>query len=374
MSRKFDVDPNSDNLEELARALERLHAADGGDSGNTRLTPGILTSPDEPVPAPEGELPEPSEERVELRPKPAFLSRYKLPLPLSALLFRAGMVLLSLALVGVIYYMILQNMKGGRALVVPDLVGQQSPQALKRIPHGLRLVVEYDKQSTKPAGTVLSVSPAPGTRLKRNAQVMVTVAGKADAGTTPTTTTAAPSTGTPSSGESNLTPPRPATGTGAPTTAVPPKPGTTPTTTPTTSTPAPPGTPTRTPIANDFIGMAESKVRAALEQGGVRVVTEQGEDTARDSGVVIAIDPAPGTDVEPGGTVKLTVNNLSRFVTMRNYTGHYGDDVVEDLQRLGMSVTVTREAGGQSGNVLRTDPGTGALLKPGTAVTVVVAQ
>jgi serine/threonine-protein kinase len=125
----------------------------------------------------------------------------------------------------------------------------------------------------------------------------------------------------------------------------------------------------------NYVGQKESDARLLIEHDGLKadVTTEVNED--RPIGEVFAQDPAPGTKLDKGGTVKLRVSGGKGEVRVPDVAGETLDDAQSRLADAGFAYRVIQETSDSvgAGKVTRTDPAAGALAQKGTEVKLYVS-
>jgi hypothetical protein len=231
---------------------------------------------------------------------------------------------------------------------VPDVMGQPESSAKSLVTAAkLRPVVEYDPSSKKPSGTVIKVKPPESAKVKDGSTVTIVVAGKGP--------------------------------------KVPPRSGTKPPPDPGHRPPPPSHTTLVTPAAAkvgvpDVVETTEAKAKSLLQQAGLVAVVQPGQPSAQ-AGVVTAVNPAVGTQVEKGSAITLTVSTAlaaekPTTIKLTNYVGTVGKDAVTDLRRQGLvakweykSTKIQPE-----NYVLETKPAANTVLQPGSEVVLVLAK
>ena len=111
-------------------------------------------------------------------------------------------------------------------------------------------------------------------------------------------------------------------------------------------------------------------------QLGLKInVTDQRNDPNHPEGTIITQDPAPGTQMNPGGTINVVVSKGPPVVSMPNVINTNGTDAEQYLTGLGFKVTVQQEQSGSvpAGVVSRQQPDPGTQIKVGDPVTIWVS-
>ncbi|MGA8724670.1 MAG: Stk1 family PASTA domain-containing Ser/Thr kinase [Acidimicrobiales bacterium] len=124
-------------------------------------------------------------------------------------------------------------------------------------------------------------------------------------------------------------------------------------------------------ITNTSLSTAESLLQSAGLQ--YQVVYKS---NAAPSGTVLSANPQPGTNVNPGSIVVLTVSSGPADVSVPSVIGLSQSQAGAALGQAGLSVgSVSFEASTvySSGQVIQSNPGPGTLVSPGTAVNLAVS-
>ena len=295
---------------------------------------------------------------------------------------RAGwyvvIALLALALIGLLVWLLADNLFGGAEVRVPDVVGMTERQARNELDAvGLRTEVE-DRRSRRPVGEVLEQDPEADSVAQEGDTVTITVSGG------PRQVEVPPLVGqTQEEAESILEDARLQLGevTEEPSDEV--EEGLVISQSPEAGqqvdarssvdivVSAGPESVTVPPV----VGLSEEDARAALDAAGLEV------DVIRDSadepaGEVIAQDPSAGTEVASGDTVTITVSEGPQGEPMPNVVGQDAEDA-EDLLEDEFGLNVNREAETEPcaqppGTVCRQDPDPGTPVSEGDTVTIFV--
>lgn len=119
------------------------------------------------------------------------------------------------------------------------------------------------------------------------------------------------------------------------------------------------------------VGAERGTAERELSDAGLvpEVSTEHSDDVPE--GVVIAQDPPSGPALR-GDTVAITVSLGPPLVEVPGVVGRQLDDATDILERAGFRVRVERVLGGFFGTVRATDPGAGSQAPRGSTVTVTV--
>jgi serine/threonine-protein kinase len=295
---------------------------------------------------------------------------------------RAGwyvmIALLALALIGLLVWLLADNLFGGAEVRVPDVVGKTERQARNELDAvGLRTEVE-DRRSRRPVGEVLEQDPEADSVAREGDTVTITVSAG------PRQVEVPPLVGqTQEDAESILEDARLQLGevTEEPSDEV--EEGLVIRQSPEAGqqvdarssvdivVSAGPESVTVPPV----VGLSEEDARAALDAAGleVEVIRDSAEEPA---GEVIAQDPSAGTQVAPGDTVAITVSEGPQGEPMPNVVGEDADEA-EDFLEDEFGLNVNREAETEPcaqppGTVCRQDPDPGTQVSEGDTVTIFV--
>jgi eukaryotic-like serine/threonine-protein kinase len=130
-------------------------------------------------------------------------------------------------------------------------------------------------------------------------------------------------------------------------------------------------------IVPAVIALPQDDAIAVLAEAGYEWVIEFQADIA-ETGLVIAMDPAPGTVLPAGETVTLVVSAEAEQVIVPDLEGSTLLDAIELLESAGLQVEgVTiddRPDQIAEGLVIRTEPPAGNLVATGVAIRIVVAK
>jgi beta-lactam-binding protein with PASTA domain/tRNA A-37 threonylcarbamoyl transferase component Bud32 len=107
----------------------------------------------------------------------------------------------------------------------------------------------------------------------------------------------------------------------------------------------------------------------------VGAVSQAFSDTVT-QGLVISVDPAPGTPLKRGAPVDLVVSKGRQPIPVTDFTGQPAAQAVDSLTKAGLQVDATQQENSDTvpkGNVIRQSPSGGTLFK-GQQVTLVVSK
>jgi len=295
---------------------------------------------------------------------------------------RAGwyvaIVILALGLVGVLVWLLADNLFGGAEVRVPDVVGMTEREARNELDEvGLRTEVQ-DTRNRRPIGEVIEQDPAADEIAREGDTVTITVSagprqvavpdlvGRTEEEATATLGDAGLRLGEVTEEQSDdveegrVVSQSPQAGdevnarsrvdivisAGPEAVVVPP-----------------------------VVGLSEEDARAAIQAAGLTVsVIPQASDEP--AGEVIAQDPSAGTEAESGDTVTITVSEGPGSEPMPNVVGQDADDA-QDFLEDELGLVVNREAETEPcaqppGTVCRQDPGEGTEVAEGDTVTIFV--
>jgi len=125
----------------------------------------------------------------------------------------------------------------------------------------------------------------------------------------------------------------------------------------------------------NYVGQKESDARLLIEHDGLTADTTSEVNEERPVGEVFAQDPAPGTKIEKGDTVKLRVSAGKGEVKVPEVAGETLDDAQSRLADAGFEYRVIQETSDSvdAGKVTRTDPAAGSLAQKGTEIKLYVS-
>ena len=127
----------------------------------------------------------------------------------------------------------------------------------------------------------------------------------------------------------------------------------------------------QTLVPAEVIGQSRAEAEVLLAERQLEVEAEVARDGNFPAGTVLAVSPAPGTQLSAGSAVTLTV--ASGLIEVPDVRGMTREEAVGALQRAGFSVGIeARESAGESDRVLEQDP-VNQTAGRGTAVIVVVS-
>jgi serine/threonine-protein kinase len=120
---------------------------------------------------------------------------------------------------------------------------------------------------------------------------------------------------------------------------------------------------------------AEATDEITAAKLAVGKVSQDFSDTVT-QGLVISVDPAPGTPLKRGARVDLLVSKGPQPIAVTDFTGQPAAQAVDALTKAGLQVDATQQENSDTvpkGNVIRQSPSGGTLFK-GQQVTLVVSK
>jgi beta-lactam-binding protein with PASTA domain/tRNA A-37 threonylcarbamoyl transferase component Bud32 len=224
-----------------------------------------------------------------------------------------GLLVLLLALLGGLLYWFAQSMDDGAQVLVPSVVGLTLEEAEERLDEvGLKAEVTREPSQEFEADIVMSQDPGRDEEVAEGDTVELVV----------------------SSGAEELTMP-------------------------------------------DVIGRNAEQATTFLEAFGLRVTLEEVEDPDAEPGTVVEQSPAQGTVLEPGDEIRLVVATGPAQVSVPDVTGQPLAEARASIEAAGLTVGGTSEEPSSQvseGNVIRSEPGAGAGVEPGSPVQLVVSS
>ena len=126
-------------------------------------------------------------------------------------------------------------------------------------------------------------------------------------------------------------------------------------------------------VVPDVVGARESDAISTLRAAGL-VPNAVDIFSDQPSGTVIAQDPKGGTSIVRGSTVRVNISKGQQTIGVPNVIGQSYDSAAEQLRRSGFTpVRRDVDASEPEGTVVDQDPSPGALIPPGSRVSVSVS-
>ena len=130
-------------------------------------------------------------------------------------------------------------------------------------------------------------------------------------------------------------------------------------------------------LVPDVINQSEDSAVAELERAGLTVTVDTDPSNDVDEGLVIAQDPAPGTQIEPGDEVVILVSDGPEPQPMPNVIGQDGGEAESMLESEPYLLEVSVEetvcpAAVPPGEVCEQDPAEGTEVEPGDSAVLYV--
>ena len=123
----------------------------------------------------------------------------------------------------------------------------------------------------------------------------------------------------------------------------------------------------------DVRGMTGEDAAKALDAKGFSVAIEEAFSKNVDRGHVIGSDPGPGTKLQPGQTVAVTVSLGPEYFACPDFVGMSVEAARALAERYGLKVTALEVPGGGGENVVSQIPESGTRIRYGSTVTVYYA-
>lgn len=127
----------------------------------------------------------------------------------------------------------------------------------------------------------------------------------------------------------------------------------------------------------DVAGLTQAEAVATVTGAGLKphVTTSRPATASEAAGTVSSQDPPPGSRVTRGAIVELKVVGVAESAAVPDVVGLKSEVARERLRSAGFGVRLTqrKSAVGRPGSVIQQDPVAGALVVPGSAVSLVVA-
>jgi hypothetical protein len=126
----------------------------------------------------------------------------------------------------------------------------------------------------------------------------------------------------------------------------------------------------------NLTGLSQEEARALLEESGLAVGKVETQETKdMEAGLVISADPAPGDMVTEGTLIDLLISAEPGKIALPDLAGVDQATAQSQLQGLGLAVNVASEHndGVAQGTCIRTDPGAGTSLDPGSTVQLIIS-
>lgn len=123
----------------------------------------------------------------------------------------------------------------------------------------------------------------------------------------------------------------------------------------------------------DVRGMGQDKAVKALGARGFEVVIEEDFSKQVARGDVVATDPGPGTELQPGSTIVLTVSIGPEYFDCPNFFGMSVEEAKALAEQHGLELTALPVPGSGGNNVVSQIPGADTRIRYGSTVTVYYA-
>ncbi|WP_300262952.1 Stk1 family PASTA domain-containing Ser/Thr kinase, partial [Clostridium sp.] len=126
----------------------------------------------------------------------------------------------------------------------------------------------------------------------------------------------------------------------------------------------------------NVVGKNEEEAKSKLESLGLKVL-EVTEESDKDKGIVLKVDPSVDTTVKSGSEVKLTVSGGERQIKVPNFAGMNLDSVKRTLKSLGLEIGDVNEEYSDSvhkGEIIYQSPNPNESVDKGSKVNVTISK
>lgn len=221
------------------------------------------------------------------------------------------LLLLLLALAGLLFFLATSASNGSEQVEVPNVVGQQVTQAEQALETEGFEVATAMEASDEPVDTVIDQDPPPNTEADEGSTVNLTVSAGPD------------------------------------TVAVP-----------------------------DVVNLTREEAEATLREEGFTPLATREESDEVEEGRVISQDPPGGQEVAPESTVTIVVSSGESTVPVPEVAGRSESEATAILSDAGFNVERADEGSNDvpEGTVIRSQPGAGSEVEPGSTVTIFVSS
>ncbi len=126
----------------------------------------------------------------------------------------------------------------------------------------------------------------------------------------------------------------------------------------------------------NVVGKSEDTARSLLEDAGFDVVVDHQPDDNTAEGQVSKQSPAPGSELDSGSTVTITVSSGDEGVKVPNVVGMAEDAAADALNNAGFKVKRSHASSAtvDKGDVISQDPSSGSTAAKGDTVTIVISD
>jgi serine/threonine-protein kinase len=125
----------------------------------------------------------------------------------------------------------------------------------------------------------------------------------------------------------------------------------------------------------DVSGLSPKEARRRLEDQGLVVSLINKPSDSVPKGLVTRTDPAAGTEISVGSTVKLVVSSGTAKSTIPDLVGSQLDAALAELESAGLTANVVQQdASAPAGEVVDQAPSAGTKVKKGSQVTIFVSS
>ncbi|MGH9004223.1 MAG: PASTA domain-containing protein, partial [Acidimicrobiia bacterium] len=126
---------------------------------------------------------------------------------------------------------------------------------------------------------------------------------------------------------------------------------------------------------DEYVGLTLDEARLLIERDGLEVDPKFEISDDHDADEVFRQDPDPGTKLDPGDTVTLTVSQGRGKAAIPDVSGQTLDEAEKTLEDAGFETRIRQEASDsiEKGKVIRTEPAAAGQAERGSEVTIFVS-
>lgn len=123
-------------------------------------------------------------------------------------------------------------------------------------------------------------------------------------------------------------------------------------------------------------GMSQSEANTALSEAGLSAGEVESKESDRPPGEVLSSNPAPGSSVKKGSTVKLVIAKAAEKSTVPDVANMTQDEAQQAIENAGLQAAFNEEETGDAepGTAFKQDPQAGTEVDPDSKVTVTLAK
>jgi serine/threonine-protein kinase len=121
---------------------------------------------------------------------------------------------------------------------------------------------------------------------------------------------------------------------------------------------------------NNYVGETQTQAEKQIQAAGLASTVNRVPNKAHKAGIVFKQDPGPGTKIDKGGTVTLTVSTGPKKVSVPDVKGQQWTTAQQTLVNAGLKPQKFNVPGNTAGQVTATDPPAGASIPVGSKIRV----